>query len=199
MPGDTSAVSEQQSAISDNESQGSMDVNFSTTSSDYEAALLVVRQDRVSPRTIMCRPRQRVNEAASSTDIKSNGIFCEDCEMWLNGPWQYEDHLQGKKHDKAKRRSARSQQNQRPMDHQERSPLHMSLTTLIMQIALWLGQWCARSYSWMRSILRILGRTGAKLGGTLTDRKSVLTERLAYWLNSVLDAGRTKPGSASDE
>ena len=47
--------------------------------------------------------------------------------------------------------------------------------------------------------LRILGRTGTKLGGTLADPKGVLAQRLAHWLNRVLAAGRVKPGSASDE
>ena len=51
----------------------------------------------------------------------------------------------------------------------------------------------------LKNILRILGRTGVKLGGTLADNKGVLAERLAHWLNRVLEAGRAKPGSASDE
>ena len=51
----------------------------------------------------------------------------------------------------------------------------------------------------IQNILRILGRTGAKLGGTLADSKGVLAQRLAHWLNCVLEAGRAKPGAASDE
>ena len=31
-------------------------------------------------------------------DKESGSVYCEDCEMWLNGPTQYEDHLHGKKH-----------------------------------------------------------------------------------------------------
>ena len=48
-------------------------------------------------------------------------------------------------------------------------------------------------------ILRILSRTGTKLGGKLSDTKKVLSERLAHWLNLVLQAGRAKPGSASED
>ena len=44
-----------------------------------------------------------------------------------------------------------------------------------------------------------MGRTGTKLGGKLNDNKAVLAERLAHWLNRVLQAGRAKPGSASEE
>ena len=45
-----------------------------------------------------------------------------------------------------------------------------------------------------------MGRTGTKLGGKLNDNKAVLAERLAHWLNRVvLQAGRAKPVSASEE
>ena len=50
----------------------------------------------------------------------------------------------------------------------------------------------------MQFILVILARGGAKLGGRLTDKKSVLAQRLAHWLTGVIDAGRAAPGSASD-
>ena len=50
----------------------------------------------------------------------------------------------------------------------------------------------------LQDILRILGRTGTKLGGRLADPKGVLAQRLAHWLNRVLAAGRAKPGSASE-
>jgi hypothetical protein len=30
----------------------------------------------------------------------SDGIWCTNCEMWLNGPAQWEDHKIGKKHKK---------------------------------------------------------------------------------------------------
>ena len=49
----------------------------------------------------------------------------------------------------------------------------------------------------LQGILRILGRTGAKLGGKLAEKKSVLAERLAHWLNRVLAAGREVLGDAS--
>ena len=48
----------------------------------------------------------------------------------------------------------------------------------------------------LQRILRILGRTGLKLGGKISDKKGVLAERLAYWLNRVLAAGRDAPGGA---
>ena len=49
----------------------------------------------------------------------------------------------------------------------------------------------------LQSILRILSRTGLKLGGKISDKKGVLAERLARWLNRVLAAGREVPGGAS--
>ena len=47
-----------------------------------------------------------------------------------------------------------------------------------------------------QDILRCLCRTGLKMGGTIGDKKDVLSERLAFWLNRVVDAGRG--GDASD-
>ena len=49
----------------------------------------------------------------------------------------------------------------------------------------------------LQSILRILSRTGLKLGGKMSDKKGVLAERLARWLNRVVAAGREGPGGAS--
>ena len=49
----------------------------------------------------------------------------------------------------------------------------------------------------IQEILRCLSRTGAKLGGKLADSKAVLAQRLAHWLNQVIEAGRSKP-AASD-
>ena len=39
-------------------------------------------------------------------------------------------------------------------------------------------------------MLKCLSRTGVKLGGKLSDKKNVLAERLALWLNQVVEAGR---------
>ena len=38
--------------------------------------------------------------APTSADPEHNGdaVYCRDCEMWLNGPTQWEDHKVGKKH-----------------------------------------------------------------------------------------------------
>ena len=44
----------------------------------------------------------------------------------------------------------------------------------------------------LKDILRILCRTGVKLGGKLAEPKAVLAQRLAHWLNRVLAAGRTQ-------
>ena len=33
-------------------------------------------------------------------EIRTGAIYCECCEMWINGPTQYEDHKLGKKHRK---------------------------------------------------------------------------------------------------
>ena len=50
----------------------------------------------------------------------------------------------------------------------------------------------------MKEMLKILARGGAELGGRLTDKKLVLAQRLAHWLNRAIDAGRAAPDSASD-
>ena len=42
----------------------------------------------------------------------------------------------------------------------------------------------------IQSMLKCLSRTGAKISGNLSDRKTVLAERLAFWLNQVMEAGR---------
>lgn len=40
-------------------------------------------------------------EVQSETPESQEGaVYCEDCEMWLNGPTQWEDHKIGKKHKK---------------------------------------------------------------------------------------------------
>ena len=33
-------------------------------------------------------------------ESSEGAVYCEDCEMWLNGPTQWEDHKIGKKHKK---------------------------------------------------------------------------------------------------
>ena len=35
---------------------------------------------------------------------EEGAVYCEDCEMWLNGPTQWEDHKIGKKHKKRSKR-----------------------------------------------------------------------------------------------
>ena len=42
----------------------------------------------------------------------------------------------------------------------------------------------------IQRMLRCLSRSGLRLGGKLADKKCVLAERLAYWLNQVVEAGR---------
>ena len=39
-------------------------------------------------------------QAASKESNDAGAVYCEDCEMWLNGPTQWEDHKIGKKHKK---------------------------------------------------------------------------------------------------
>ena len=45
-------------------------------------------------------------------------------------------------------------------------------------------------------MLRCLARNGLKLGGKLADAKPVLAERLAHWLNEVVEAGRGRASQA---
>ena len=39
-------------------------------------------------------------------------------------------------------------------------------------------------------MLKFLSRTGCKLRGKNVDKKNVLAQRLAFWLNEVVEAGR---------
>ncbi|MBM4179915.1 MAG: hypothetical protein FJ211_11410, partial [Ignavibacteria bacterium] len=50
----------------------------------------------------------------------------------------------------------------------------------------------------LQSLLRCLGRTGVKLGGKLSDKKNILAERVAFWLNQVVEAGREVPPEGID-
>ena len=49
----------------------------------------------------------------------------------------------------------------------------------------------------LKAVLKILSRSGARLG-KLQDKKQVLAQRLAYWLQKVFEAGRM-PSCVSDE
>ena len=52
----------------------------------------------------------------------------------------------------------------------------------------------------VQQLLKCLSRTGVKLGGKLADKKSVLVERLAHWLNQVVEDGReARTSDASGE
>jgi hypothetical protein len=42
----------------------------------------------------------------------------------------------------------------------------------------------------IQDMLKCFSRTGMKLGGKLADKKNVLAQRLAFWLNEVVEAGR---------
>ena len=43
---------------------------------------------------------EEVEEEMEDDSLSENVIYCEDCEMWLNGQLQWEDHKVGKKHKK---------------------------------------------------------------------------------------------------
>ena len=43
---------------------------------------------------------EEVEEEMEDDSLSENAIYCEDCEMWLNGQLQWEDHKVGKKHKK---------------------------------------------------------------------------------------------------
>ena len=60
-----------------------------------------------SPLTLQSVEEPDVEEEAQGADDDSNssdgssegqGIYCQECETWLNGPNQYKDHLVGRKH-----------------------------------------------------------------------------------------------------
>ena len=59
--------------------------------------------------------------------------------------------------------------------------------------------WQGHSKHRIQEVLRCLRRTGLKLGGKLGDKKNVLAERLAHWLNKVLGAGRNVPSQIAEE
>ena len=39
-------------------------------------------------------------ESTATQDEEDGAVYCDMCEMWLNGPTQWEDHKIGKKHKK---------------------------------------------------------------------------------------------------
>ena len=43
-------------------------------------------------------------EAGPTTEGDDGAVWCKDCEMWLNGPTQMDEHKIGKKHKKKVRR-----------------------------------------------------------------------------------------------
>ena len=43
---------------------------------------------------------EEVEEEMEDDSLSENAIYCKDCQMWLNGPLQWEDHKIGKKHKK---------------------------------------------------------------------------------------------------
>jgi dsRNA-specific ribonuclease len=49
-----------------------------------------------------------VGQGASGSGGEVGAVWCPDCEMWLNGPAQWEDHKIGKKHRKTQRSLSRS-------------------------------------------------------------------------------------------
>ena len=51
----------------------------------------------------------------------------------------------------------------------------------------------------LRSVLQVMARNGAKLGGKYKDNKPVQAERLAYWINKVFMAGQSADLEDSDE
>jgi hypothetical protein len=55
--------------------------------------------DYISEDTGACETKYFDTTAGSS-----DGIWCNICEMWLNGPEQWEDHVVGKKHKKKVRK-----------------------------------------------------------------------------------------------
>ena len=78
------------------------------------------------PKAAMCQPKaatggepsipaqlklscERAIEAGSVERMEEEGqyLWCKDCQMWINGPGQWEDHRGGKKHRKNARKNAR--------------------------------------------------------------------------------------------
>ena len=52
----------------------------------------------------------------------------------------------------------------------------------------------------MQAVLRCLCRSGLKIGGKMSESKPILADRLAYWLNQVIEAGReVGKSSVTDE
>ena len=43
-------------------------------------------------------------ESTATQDEEDGAVYCEWCEMYLNGPTQWEDHKIGKKHKKHSKR-----------------------------------------------------------------------------------------------
>jgi hypothetical protein len=53
--------------------------------------------------------------------------------------------------------------------------------------------WQSHTKTRIQEVLRCLARTGLKIAGKLLEKKGVLAERLAHWLNNVMEEGRNVP------
>ena len=45
----------------------------------------------------------------------------------------------------------------------------------------------------LQNVLKCFNRGGLKIGGKLSDQKKALADRVAFWLNQVMEAGREVP------
>ena len=75
-------------------------------------------------------------------------VYCEDCEMWLNGPTQWEDHKIGKKHKKHIQGAGPASATPKPKDKGIEIP--KATAALIEQAALWddavINRYCLSLY-----------------------------------------------------
>ena len=53
--------------------------------------------------------------------------------------------------------------------------------------------WQSHTKQRIQDVLRCLARTGLKIAGKLLEKNGVLAERLAHWLNNVMEEGRNVP------
>ena len=76
----------------------------------YGVDIKARRSEQVEVNDLPQLPDAPVQEASAPEGLEGQnkpekGIHCPDCDMWLNGPTQWEDHKIGKKHAKNIKRS----------------------------------------------------------------------------------------------
>ena len=78
--------------------------------------------------------------------MDDGAVYCLDCEMWLNGPTQWEDHKWGKKHKKNLQRKQPRKRRHRSKPEQQKIKVPPGTVVLLEQRALMADIECCVAY-----------------------------------------------------